>query len=507
MATTPYTISGFGGLRLDVDPTELGAAGAVDLSNIAVDHQGRIQTRPGYAAYISAFANPVRSLAFAQENTDFFCVFGAHDGGTFFVATAQNGTVVSTQAGASTTRPPMWSVGVANSVATLDTIGHIMVLNDSAGIYTWTDTNISGSVAVADRWDIVTRTPLSDRLVLTNGSASGTTVNRVIFSDAGALTFTAANWVDLAPTEPRYITAAGAFRDMTIVFKENKFAVFTGESTSSTGTPIFNYRWVDTGIGCVGRFALATAPEGMYFVSRDGVYLTAGGDPVKVSAALDPLFRGESLGGYSGSAINQRYLWQARCAIYQNRLFVAVATGANTENDTLLVYDTATQTWTVWNITTSALCAMQPIATKAIIDAGVTYPEGLLLARPSAKDVVRMSASSTTDAGSAISWSYTSGMYAPAGAGGQVAISLESQLVGSGSATLQVATTGGVSSSSGAFDTGSSVTLGTAPALAEGWQQIDREGAWWQHKLSGSGAATVAGLSHYMQAVKPAGVW
>lgn len=507
MATAPFTIEQFGGLRLDVDPTELGAAGAVDLSNVDVNHQGRVQTRPGYASYISAFANPVRSLAFAQENTDFFCVFGAHDGGTFFVATAQNGTVVSTQAGASTTRPPMWSVGVANSVATLDTIGHIMVLNDAAGTYTWTDTNISGSVATADRWDIVTRTPLSDRLVLTNGSASGTTVNRVVFSDAGALTFTANNWVELAPTEPRYITAAGVFRDMTLVFKENKFAIFTGESTSSSGQPIFNYRWVDTGIGCVGRFALATAPEGMYFVSRDGVYLTAGGEPVKVSTALDPLFRGEGLGGYSGSAISQRYLWQARCAIYQNRLFVAVTTGANTENDTLLVYDTGTRTWTVWGVTTSALCAMQPITTKAIIDAGVTYPEGLLLARPSSKDVVRMSASSTTDAGSAISWSWTSGMYSPVGDRGRVAISLESQLVGSGTATLQVATRGGSGSSTGSFDTGSAVTMGTAPDIEEGWQQIDREGAMWQHKLSGSGAATVAGLTHMISFVKPAGVW
>jgi hypothetical protein len=98
-------------------------------------------------------------------------------------------------------------------------------------------------------------------------------------------------------------------------------------------------------------------------------------------------------------------------------------------------------------------------------------------------------------------------MYSPAGDRSRVAISLESQLIGSGTTTLKVATTGGASSSSGALDTGSAVTLGTAPAIAEGWQQIDREGALWQHQVSGSGVAVVAGLTHFLSFVKPSGSW
>jgi hypothetical protein len=88
------------------------------------------------------------------------------------------------------------------------------------------------------------------------------------------------------------------------------------------------------------------------------------------------------------------------------------------------------------------------------------------------------------DDGTAIDWSYTSSA-SDFGYPGRVKITRESNLTGSGSVALQVA------NDYGSFDTGSTVTLGTAPAVTTGWQQIDREGTLWQFKLSGSGPARV----------------
>jgi hypothetical protein len=47
MSTTPYVIQNFRGLRLDVDPQELGLNGAVDLLNVDFDRPGMVRTRFG----------------------------------------------------------------------------------------------------------------------------------------------------------------------------------------------------------------------------------------------------------------------------------------------------------------------------------------------------------------------------------------------------------------------------------------------------------------------------
>jgi hypothetical protein len=104
-----------------------------------------------------------------------------------------------------------------------------------------------------------------------------------------------------------------------------------------------------------------------------------------------------------------------------------------------------------------------------------------------------------TDQGSAFSWSWTSAPY-DLGYPGQVKITRESRLWGVGTVTMKVA------NDYGSFDTGSALTLGTNPTVADAWQQIDREGTLWQHKLSGTGAASVSRLEHMISFVKPAGV-
>lgn len=492
MPTTPYTIDRFGGLRLLQDQTEVGSNAAVDMLNADLDRDGRVRCRDGYAKFTSsALAGDVMSVA-AQPATGVLLAWAV--GGTYYALTAAGAVSSSINAGGGTT-PAMWLVKNPVSIATLDTAGHVISYNSASD--TWANVDVVALGAVSDTWSVVGVTPTSDRTVLAGGS---TNPDRVTFSDPGGAAWTSTSWVEFSKWDSDPISGVANYRDRMIVFKGRKFAVFTGETLLQNGSPVFNYFMVDTGVGLVARLGVAKAAEGVYFVGKDGIYLTQGDRPTKVSGALDPLFRGTVTSPYAGSAISQQYLSQAGLTMYRERLYFSVATGASTVNNRLFVFDPASQEWTVWDMAAGCLC-VHKIGSPG-------YEEELMFGYATGtNDIGRHFRTQTTDAGSAISWSYTSGMYSPANDRGRVAVSLESQLLGSGTVTLQVATTGGGGSSSSAFDTGSAITLGTAPAIAEGWQQIDREGAEWQHKLSGSGAAVVSGLTHFLSFVKPSGVW
>lgn len=491
MPTTPYTIDRFDGLRLLADPTEVGPNAAVDMLNVDLDRDGRVRCRDGYAKFTSsALAGDVMSMAALYGSFYTLLVWA---GGTCYAIGPAGSSLGSIVLGSAV--PAMWVPRYPISLGTTDTAGHVVTYNDP--IATWANVDVAALGAVSDTWSAIGYTPTSDRLVLTGGQ---TNPDRVTFSDPGGNTFTATSWVEFSKWDADATVATANYRDRMIVFKGRKFAVFTPESTARDGTPVFNYYMVDTGIGLVSRFGVAKAREGVYFVGRDGIYITAGDAPVKISGALDPLFRGTVTAPYAGSAISQQYLSLSWLAMYRERLYFSVATGASTVNNRVFVYDPQTQQWSVWDIPMASMTSFM-IGTPGYDDELVFgYATGT-------NDIGRHFRTQTTDAGSGIAWNYTSGLYAPSGDRGRVAISLESQLIGSGTVTMQVATTGGGGSSNGAFDTGSAVTLGTAPAIAEGWQQIDREGALWQHKLSGTGAATVSGLSHYLSFVKSSGSW
>ena len=60
--------------------------------------------------------------------------------------------------------------------------------------------------------------------------------------------------------------------------------MFEGESVQANGTPLFLYEGVDTGIGLAAKLAVTVAREGVYFMSRQGVYFTNGGPPVLLSS-------------------------------------------------------------------------------------------------------------------------------------------------------------------------------------------------------------------------------
>jgi hypothetical protein len=71
--------------------------------------------------------------------------------------------------------------------------------------------------------------------------------------------------------------------------------------------------------GMVSRWAVTVGFGGMYFVSRDGVYKTAGGPEEWLSADIDPIFRGEIANGMMPIDFEQED--QIRLEIHENELY------------------------------------------------------------------------------------------------------------------------------------------------------------------------------------------
>jgi hypothetical protein len=266
-----------------------------------------------------------------------------------------------------------------------------------------------------DRVDYLAVTPNDNRLAVAANTAaspagSPTTDCTVWFSDAGApATFGSNNFVSLWPGDGEPITALVTWRDRMFAFKQSKFAAFTGTRTNSAGNPIFDYYGVNAGQGA-NAGAVVVGDEGLYFANSAGVWVTTGQAPVYLSRAIEPWIRAGSYTGLPSLSMANLTL-----AYFAKTLYVTDRT-----NRTTLVYDTVRQTWSVWSLGATAGVAVPASSSLS----------GFYFGDNGTKKVARVSSASTADNGSAISWSWKSGLYNPGGNPGQVAITLESKLVG-----------------------------------------------------------------------------
>jgi hypothetical protein len=463
MTVTPVAINQFGGLQLGADPLGVGSGAAVSCTDVALDTIGRLRTRDGYTALATTSTAPTTmhvhtstssATQFLTSSTTKLEAFDAF--GVAAATVAATGPHSFTNAGTPSTP-------VAYAVASGD-----------ASLRKWNGTAWSTPAGAPGNARCIGWDPDSSRLVVAGHNGG----DRVQWSDAGAPdTWTSTSWVDLTPGDGEFITAMCVWQGQVFVFKQTKFYVFTGESTDSTGKPSFDYRTVN-GIGAaqgVGDATAVATPQGVYFISQDGLYHTAGGIPQLVSQPLASVF-----GGVLGT----------RCSLawHFGRLLMNIGAGVTV---TTYVWYRATGQWAKWSVQDSKAGGMF----AAGDDVG-GMPPHLYWVNGTDSKVYDMSTGSTTDNGSAIAWSYQSGKY-PLAKPGEVAITRESRLFGTGTVTLTV-------SSEMYADQSAAVTLGTSPTPAEGWLMKDQEGQHFQHTLSGSGVATVEQLTHYVGSVRAA---
>lgn len=173
-----------------------------------------------------------------------------------------------------------------------------------------------------------------------------------------------ANFVQLSPGDGEEITAMAVYGGQVFVFKQTKFFVFYGVSVDSEGGPEFNFREVSLGDGSQMRRAASaeltetsdqlatTSPTGVYFCTTDGVYVTTGGGPQKISQALRPLEEVSPFDGPMAEFLNgatETCRWPAAGIIALGQRLVVK------RYEYLFIYDIPTNAWTCWRMTSVSL--------------------------------------------------------------------------------------------------------------------------------------------------------
>jgi hypothetical protein len=354
--TTPVVIDSFKGLRVASDPYEVGPNAAIDGLNFDVSQAGILKPRNGSYAFQrnAAWQIPrvIRALGSQSSTGPAVLVSTSNSAGTTqqTISMSRDSTILNTQAFYST---DFAACGTAGTIYCCHTSRRLRSINPTTGVISAAD--IAGSPLCT----FLCHVPVSDRLCA--GIAGS--FSRVEFSAAGNGASWSGDFVDLDPADGQMIQAIVAFNEELYVFKETKFFIFGRESLTSAGTPIHNYRTVNVGVGCMRPNGACVGPNGVYFVHSDGIYVTAGGPPAKVSGALDGIF-GSGLnqsftgltGSYSGGLIglyNAATLGgfqagtanQPGMAVLMDRLFVAADAGTF---DWTLVMDTTTGEWMPW---------------------------------------------------------------------------------------------------------------------------------------------------------------
>jgi hypothetical protein len=170
--------------------------------------------------------------------------------------------------------------------------------------------------------------------------------SHVYFSDAGdPETWLTNDYVQLTPGDGEKITGAVAWRELVFVFKETKFFVFYGNSVGADGSPVFNYRPVEGGVGLASPFGIATTRNGVYFVGPDGLYRTTGSSAEKVSDAVEPLWTTDTSGYYTGGTISN--ISQCRLTALDDVIYMAFPSA---DGQRVLVHDTEAGWFSLYNL-------------------------------------------------------------------------------------------------------------------------------------------------------------
>lgn len=486
----PFVIDRFGGLNVADDPTTVGPEGGTSVFNVDLDLTGRVRARAGYSLVRSITLDTTGGLA-AYETTagvsQFVVGYSLAGVRTYAAHASTGGAAVATAApGAIAVNSARWGD---------PTNEYLYIANGVDTIWRWTGAAFSQPAGMPTA-KFLTVSPSSNRLV--TACLTGLT-SRVLFSDAGAPeTFTydtaptpdTGSYVDLTPGDGSPITGLTSYKTDVYAFKKDRFFVFTGESTSATGKPIFNYRPVD------GYGALAppvTGDEGVFFFDGRSIWVTTGGAPTRVSRAIEPILRGVTAPGGLGG-IDQTQLASVRLFYSLGRLYVRIPSSSAGIVYTL-VYDPKIDAWTLY-FTATPMDWMITLRTAGA-DQKFTYFFGFV----GAAAVNKFDPALTLDAGNIFSWVWQGGL-TDAGEPGRVKVVRESRLWGVGTVTLTSSSDYGA----GLGSPGSPLVLGTSPTVRDAWDQSDFEGTTWQITLVGTGWGGVDRVAQFISHIKPAGL-
>lgn len=294
----------FGGLRLDVPPALVNSNEALDLLDVDWDDRGVLGSRMG--------VDPT-----APEPTQSYdVIFGAGVdfsplGMEFALLARRNETLVILDEdyeekegtlAVSTGRLNFCQMGLGS----LTPITYIANQNEpvrkfDGEAFSSPTATVDGAAgkAMPRGHFVVNWQDEGNRLVVANTTLTGGPAGaggspaHVFFSDPGQPeSFESTAFVQLNPGDGQQIMGVATWGRQVFVFKETYCFVFYGISSDEEGKPIFNFRTVDLGTRALAQRGagppnVVAGREGVYFLARDGVWVTTGGMPTRVSGAID----------------------------------------------------------------------------------------------------------------------------------------------------------------------------------------------------------------------------
>ncbi len=368
----PFTFGNFGGLRLDQGLDEVGPEAAIFLRDVDWDGSiGKIRSRDGFAKLKSAEATGTYKALFPHSSTRIIATKRIKSTECKIVAIDKEGAektsaaFTETAARVSFTRYGTPSASYTYCRAQTSTATIVRFDGTEFTEPTATVGGESGKAMPKGNY-LATWPDGGNRLVVANTGSSGgpngltSSNSHVWFSEPGsAEKYETTAYVQLSPGDGEEITALAVYGGQVFAFKETKFFVFYSVSTDSEGKPVFNFQEVTLGEGArVKRPTLealaessdqlaCSAPTGVYFCTTDGIYVTTGGPPTKVSTALQPLEEAADFDGPMADLLNgslESFRWPASGIVSLGSRIVVK------RYEFMFVYDIPTDAWTCWKM-------------------------------------------------------------------------------------------------------------------------------------------------------------
>lgn len=463
----------FGGMRLDVESMELGAAFAEDARNVRLRERGRLAPRNATAQLGAALSGSTTIKAIAALQGIVVTGESGPDGGirSIVVATGVEqrvGFPGGTDAGV----VAYGGGGVEAVYGVIAGSGNLYkVLADGTISVAALPANITNPTRIGK----IAYLPDSNRLVVTDAVAGAS--NAVWFFEPESDTAVeATNFVNLHPGVDR-IRDAIVWERQLVISKGRQLFFFGPPSVDSTGEPVFDYRVLELGEASNGEHRICAGRDGVYIGSARGVYVTRGGAPALVSTAVQPLFDAFE----SGAKLPTLGKVTAVKGIAAHEDYIYV--GCEAATPYTLLYDERAGEWTY-----DSYYMQAGVATSQADDGFVFIAVAL--------GATTVQLLSSDNPGSPATPNYRSGWYEPRE--GALTVLRRSVLAGAGTVTLKQAVDGA------ALDAGSSVVLGSVAAPVRAPRNVAKRGRQHQFQISGNGVWSVHRVEHHVgQARRP----
>jgi hypothetical protein len=362
----PVAFGSFGGLRLDMPIDEVPATNAIDCLDVDWEGgtDGALRPRDGATKFNAAEAAFAIGGLWRHSDSQLLAV--TLRGGEYsLLVYAPDGSATSHNIGP--------AAATTVSYASLGTPSHSYTYfaHWPTTPLRWDGTNLVEPEATVDGnpehlmpiAKYIAAWPAGgDRLIFANTAASSgpagiaSSPSHVWFSEAegNAESFESTAYLQLGVGDGEEITGMVVWNGQVFIFKRTKFFRVYGIRVDEEGRPIFEYTEVALpsphfgGTSNGGQRVVATA-NGVYFICQDGVYVTTGSTPGKVSDALSALDTPRAIPGPAATTFGAtRWLDFAQLYYFRSRLCLVSPTMT-------LVFNTERGEWLPWKTTLTSM--------------------------------------------------------------------------------------------------------------------------------------------------------